>query len=124
MDRRSEKADTESKAGAMPNWTSENVPIHPMRLAKEINDFMNKDSDIIIADGGDTTTWNGMTRTMKCGGHYLDYGLFGSLAVGLPYANAAKLIHPDSRVLLLAETVLSVSILWNLKHLSERVSPL
>jgi acetolactate synthase-1/2/3 large subunit len=36
-----------------------------------------------------------MTRTMKQGGHYLDYGLFGSLAVGLPYANAAKYIYPE-----------------------------
>ncbi len=95
------KADQDSKAQAMPNWTSDNVPIHPMRLAKEINDFMDRDDDIVIADGGDTTTWNGMTRTMKQGGHYLDYGLYGSLAVGLPYANAARYLNPDKRVLLL-----------------------
>lgn len=63
---------------------------------------MNLDDDVVIADGGDTTTWNGMTRTMKKPGHYLDYGLYGSLAVGLPYANAAKLLYPDKRVLLLA----------------------
>lgn len=96
------KAAEESKAQAMPNWKSENVPIHPMRLAWEINSFMNRENDIVIADGGDTTTWIGMTRTMKKAGHYLDYGLFGSLAVGLPYANAAKLLYPEKRVLLLS----------------------
>ncbi len=96
------KAAEDSKAQAMPNWTSENVPIHPMRLAWEINSFMNREDDIVVADGGDTTTWIGMTRTMKKAGHYLDYGLFGSLAVGLPYANAAKLLNPEKRVLLLS----------------------
>jgi acetolactate synthase-1/2/3 large subunit len=42
----------------------------------------------------------GMTRTVGTPGRYLDYGIFGSLAVGLPYANAAKLLYPDSRVCL------------------------
>lgn len=96
------KAAEDSKAQAMPNWKSENVPIHPMRLAWEINSFMSREDDIVIADGGDTTTWIGMTRTMKKAGHYLDYGLFGSLAVGLPYANTAKYLYPENRVLLLS----------------------
>lgn len=91
----------ESKDMNQPNWTSENIPIHPMRLAKEINEFMNQDSDIVVADGGDTTTWMGMTRTINSAGRYLDYGIFGSLAVGLPYANTAKLLNPDSRVCLI-----------------------
>jgi acetolactate synthase-1/2/3 large subunit len=95
------RAEADSKAQAQPGWTSENVPIHPLRLAREIDSFMDREDDIVIADGGDTTTWNGMTRTMKSAGHYLDYGLFGCLAVGLPYANAAKYLNPDKRVLLL-----------------------
>jgi len=44
----------------------------------------------------------GMTRTMKRSGHYLDYGIYGSLGVGLPYANAAKLRYPEKRVCLIA----------------------
>ncbi len=94
--------DKQGKELASLNWKSDAEPIHPLRLAAEINEFMNRDDDIVIADGGDTTTWIGMTRTMKQGGHYLDYGLYGSLAVGLPYANAAKLLYPDKRVLLMA----------------------
>jgi acetolactate synthase-1/2/3 large subunit len=94
-------AHEQGKSFSQNDWASENIPIHPLRLAKEINQFMDKEDDIVVADGGDTTTWLGMTRTMKAPGTYLDYGIFGSLAVGLPYANAAKLLNPDKRVLLM-----------------------
>ena len=93
-------ADASGKAQAKPMWENSNIPIHPLRLAKELNDFMNREDDIVVADGGDTATWMGMTRTVRQAGHYLDYGLYGCLAVGIPYANAAKLRNPDKRVLL------------------------
>ncbi|HCY84569.1 MAG TPA: acetolactate synthase [Desulfobacteraceae bacterium] len=94
-------AHEEGKKQAAGDWNSDNTPIHPMRLAREINEFMDREDDIVVADGGDTTTWLGMTRTMKKAGAYLDYGIFGSLAVGLPYANAAKVLNPDKRVCLM-----------------------
>lgn len=93
------KADMEGKGLAKAMWECSTLPIHPMRLAREINDFMDREDDIVVADGGDTSTWMGMTRTIIKGGTYLDYGLYGCLAVGIPYANAAKLKHPDKRVL-------------------------
>ncbi len=95
------QAHTEGKAPSLKDWESDHVPIHPLRLAKAINTFMDRETDVVVADGGDTTTWMGMTRTLNRPGRYLDYGVFGSLAVGLPYANAAKLCYPDSRVLLI-----------------------
>ena len=94
-------AHKEGKEMSQNDWQSENIPIHPLRLAREIDEFMNEREDIVVADGGDTTTWMGMTRTMTRPGRYLDYGIFGSLAVGLPYANAAKVLNPDSRVCLI-----------------------
>jgi acetolactate synthase I/II/III large subunit len=94
-------AHKESKEISKNDWQSDNLPIHPLRLAGEVNEFMNQKTDIVVADGGDTTTWMGMTRTMTHAGRYLDYGIYGSLAVGLPYANAAKLLNPDSRVCLI-----------------------
>jgi acetolactate synthase-1/2/3 large subunit len=94
------EAHKQSKDASQKDWQSDHTPIHPLRLAKEVNEFMNKATDLVIADGGDTTTWMGMTRTMTCPGHFLDYGIFGSLAVGLPYANAAQLLNPGSRVCL------------------------
>ncbi len=97
-----EAADTAGKEPSKADWESNNTPIHPLRLAREVDNFMDREDDIVVADGGDTTTWMGMTRTIRKPGHYLDYGIFGSLAVGLPYANAAKLKNPDKRVLLIS----------------------
>ena len=93
-------AHKENRDLAQINWQSENTPIHQLRLAKEVDDFMNQSSDIVVADGGDNTVWMEMTRTTTHPGRYLDYGIYGSLAVGIPYANAAKLLYPDSRVCL------------------------
>ena len=95
------QAEKDGKEQARSMWECATLPIHPMRLAKEVNDFMDREDDMVIADGGDTSTWMGMTRTIVKGGTYLDYGLYGCLAVGIPYANAAKLMHPDRRVLLI-----------------------
>jgi acetolactate synthase-1/2/3 large subunit len=94
------KADVDGKTSTQPLWTSDAVPIHPLRLAREIDAFMGREDDIVVADGGDTQVWMGMTRTVRRGGHYFDSGLYGCLAVGIPFANAAKLHHPESRVLL------------------------
>jgi len=95
------QADKDGKTPAEADWNSTNEPIHQLRLAKEINAFMDREDDIVVCDGGDTTTWMGMTRTMAGPGHYLDYGIYGSMGVGIPYANAAKLRYPDKRVLLI-----------------------
>ncbi len=95
------KAAADGRAEAIPNWESDNVPIHPLRLAKEVNEFMDREDDIVVADGGDTAIWTGMTRTVRKPGHYQDSGLFGCLGVGLPYANTAKLLNPDKRVLVM-----------------------
>jgi acetolactate synthase-1/2/3 large subunit len=94
------EAEKDGKSEAEVNWTSDNIPIHPMRLASEVNKFMARDDDIVVADGGDTQIWMGMTRTIRQPGHYMDSGLFGCLAVGIPYANTAKLLNPDKRVCL------------------------
>ena len=94
------KADVDGKAPTQPLWSSDKVPIHPLRLAREIDAFMDREKDIVVADGGDTQIWMGMTRTVQTAGRYFDSGLYGCLAVGIPFANAAKLRHPESRVLL------------------------
>ena len=94
-------AHEQGKAMSANDWQSDKTPIHPLRLAREINEFMDRDNDIVVADGGDTATWMGMTRTIRSPGHYLDYGIYGSLAVGIPYANAAKLLYPEKRVCLI-----------------------
>jgi len=94
-------AETGAKSTVQELWTSDNVPIHPIRLAREIDDFLDGEDDIVVADGGDTQIWMGMTRTVRRSGRYLDSGLYGCLGIGIPYANAAKFLYPDSRVCLI-----------------------
>ncbi|HNR52220.1 MAG TPA: thiamine pyrophosphate-binding protein, partial [Deltaproteobacteria bacterium] len=93
-------ADKESKSQTMPMWESDAVPIHALRAAQEINTFMDRPDDIVVADGGDAQIWMGMTRTVRRPGRYLDSNLYGCLGVGLPYANAAQLTNPGKRVCL------------------------
>lgn len=81
------------------NWKGEEGLIHPWKLATEIDAFMNKEDDIVAADGGDMQIWMSLKRTCRLPGHYLETGLYGCLGVGLPYGNAAKLLNPDKRVL-------------------------
>jgi acetolactate synthase-1/2/3 large subunit len=42
-----------------------------------------------------------ITRTFRQAGHYLDYGIFGSLGGGIPYAMISKFLFPEKRVLLI-----------------------
>ncbi len=95
-----EQKQSEARALTAPSWESEAVPIHPLRLMAEVDRFMERDDDVVVVDGGDTQVWMGMTRTVRRAGHYLDSGLYGCLGVGLPYAHAAKLHRPGSRVCL------------------------
>jgi acetolactate synthase-1/2/3 large subunit len=79
---------------------SQKLPINPGRLAHEVDLFMNKEDDIVITDGGDTVTWVHAYRTCLQPWAEMSSGLYGCLGCGIPYANAAKLIRPQSRVLL------------------------
>lgn len=82
------------------HYTSDQVPIHPARLAKEIDRFMDRPDDIIVYDGGDMPTWMLSYRTCVAPWNEMASGLYGCLGCGLPYAAASKLIRPQSRVML------------------------
>ena len=82
------------------NTESKSIPINPGRLAQEIDNFMDRVDDIVITDGGDLPSWVLTTRTCRGLWNEMASGLFGCLGVGLPYANAAKLVRPQSRVLM------------------------
>ena len=88
-----------SRADA-PFLNSEAVPIHPLRLAREINDFLTKDT-IFIADGGDVVTISASVIKTRTPGHWLDPGPLGTLGVGTPFAIAAKAAKPENEVVVL-----------------------
>ncbi|SHN47098.1 thiamine pyrophosphate-binding protein [Cryptosporangium aurantiacum] len=84
----------------LPRQLSDASPIHPLRLAHEINEFLTPDS-IFIGDGGDIVTFSGGVVQPKSPGHWMDPGPLGTLGVGVPFALAAKYARPDKEVVCL-----------------------
>lgn len=93
--REAEAAATEK---LMPLFTSDQTPIHPYRVAWEINKFLNDDT-IYIGDGGDVVTISAQAVRPRGPGNWMDPGALGSLGVGTGFALAAKLAHPNKEVL-------------------------
>jgi acetolactate synthase-1/2/3 large subunit len=81
--------------------TSQNEqPIHQARLAKEIAEFLDGDS-ILVADGGETSGWMGEQAIVESAGRWMTHGYLGCLGVGMPFGMAAKVAHPEARVLVI-----------------------
>ena len=84
----------------IPFLYSDAMPIHPMRLAREIQEFMAEDA-IFIADGGDIVTTAASIILPQRPGSWLDTGPMGTLGVGTPFAIAAGAACPDREVVIL-----------------------
>ncbi len=86
----------------LPLLTSDQSPIHPIRLMFEIMQRIDENT-IVVIDGGDTATFGNSFLPATGPGQYMGIanGSFGPLGVGVPYAMAAKLAHPEKKVLLI-----------------------
>ena len=84
----------------MPMFKSEESPIHPYRLAWEINEFLTEDT-IYIGDGGDIVTISAQAVQPRSPGNWMDPGALGSLGVGTGFAMAAGLANPDKEIICL-----------------------
>jgi len=82
----------------MPLFKSDKTPIHPYRVAWELNEFLTEDT-IYIGDGGDVVTISAQAVQPRQPGHWMDPGALGSLGVGTGFAMAAKIVHPNKEVL-------------------------
>ncbi len=76
-------------------------PIHPLRLAKEVRDFFDRDA-IVCVDGGNSILWTLHLNRIYKPRSYLYACDSGHLGVGLPYAIAAKKTHPNRQVYLIS----------------------
>jgi acetolactate synthase-1/2/3 large subunit len=91
-------AEAKASDKLMPLFLSDNDPIHPYRVAWEINEFLTEDT-IYIGDGGDVVTISAQAVQPRAPGNWMDPGALGSLGVGTGFALAAGLAHPDKEVL-------------------------
>jgi acetolactate synthase I/II/III large subunit len=69
-------------------------PVHPLRLCREVV-MAAPPETIFVLDGGDILSFARQMVEPGGPGRFLDPGPFGCLGVGLPFANAARLAHPD-----------------------------
>ena len=82
----------------LPELKSDAVPINPYRVAYELNEFLTEDT-IYIGDGGDVVTITAQAVQPRSPGHWMDPGPLGTLGIGVPFAMAAKYVHPEKEVL-------------------------
>ncbi|HEU4368388.1 MAG TPA: thiamine pyrophosphate-binding protein [Methylomirabilota bacterium] len=102
-DWRARVADREREARARLDalCAADDVPVSHYRGAAEIARPVTADT-IVVGDGGDVVGCASRVVRLHGPGQWLDPGPFGCLGVGPPFAIAAKLLHPDRRVLLVA----------------------
>jgi thiamine pyrophosphate-dependent acetolactate synthase large subunit-like protein len=92
--------DAEKNAEQEKAMSSDNLPIHPLRLCKEVRDFLKRDA-ILVVDGQEILNFGRQSIPTFVPGHRLNSGAFGCMGVGLPFGVGAKVAKPDTQVLVL-----------------------
>jgi acetolactate synthase-1/2/3 large subunit len=78
---------------------SDEVPVDPQRMCREVRDWLaTLDDPIVIGDGGDIVATAAKILPVKREGAWMDPGPLGTLGVGAPFAIAAQLANPGKRV--------------------------
>ena len=75
-----------------------NQPLHPMDVYTSLEGII-EDDTFIIMDGGDYVQWGRSFMKAHKPGRFIRLGPLSHLGAGLPYGMAAKLAHPESKVL-------------------------
>jgi acetolactate synthase-1/2/3 large subunit len=92
--------DAEKNAESDKAMSTDDTPIHPLRLCKEVRDFLQRDA-ILVVDGQEILNFGRQSIPTYVPGHRLNSGAFGTMGVGLPFGNGAKVAKPDTQVLVL-----------------------
>jgi acetolactate synthase-1/2/3 large subunit len=89
----------QEKAQALLN--TDQTPIHPLRLFKEVRDFMDRDA-IIVVDGHETLNFARQTIPTHVPGHRVNAGPNGCMGVAVPFGLGAKVAKPNTQVIVLS----------------------
>lgn len=90
----------EKGAKSAAKMKTDQRPIHPLRLCKEIGEFLDRDA-ILVVDGQEILNFGRQSIPTFMPGHRLNSGPFGCMGVGLPFGVGAKIARPDKQVLVL-----------------------
>ena len=92
--------DQTKRAEAEQAMSTDQQPIHPLRLCKEVRDFIDRDA-ILVVDGQEILNYGRQSIPTFVPRHRLNSGVFGTMGVGLPFGVGAKVARPDKQVLVL-----------------------
>jgi acetolactate synthase-1/2/3 large subunit len=92
--------DAQREAQTRALMDSEMRPMHPLRLMKEVRDFIDRDA-VLVVDGHETLNFARQSIPTYVPGHRINAGTHGTMGVGVPYAIAAKAAKPDKQVICL-----------------------
>src|SRR5258705_5668348 len=92
--------DAEKSAEQDKAMSSDATPIHPLRLCKEVRDFLRRDA-ILVVDGQEILNFGRQAIPTFTPGHRLNSGAFGCMGVGLPFGVGAKVAEPNTQVVVL-----------------------
>ena len=93
--------ETELETDFSAQLNSDEVPIDPLRLCREVRDFVADKDVILIGDGGDIVAQASKVLPVPEENCWMDPGPLGTLGVGMPFALAAQLAKPEKRVLII-----------------------
>ena len=88
------------QAKLKPLLNSDQVPIHPLRLCKEVRDFLPRDS-ILAVDGHETLLFARQSIPVYYPRQRLNPGPFACMGVGVPFGVGAKAARPEKPVVVL-----------------------
>jgi len=91
----------EAEAKVQQALDSDEVPIDPQRMCREVRDWLETLGEtIVIGDGGDIVATAAKIIPVRREGAWMDPGPLGTLGVGAPFALAAQASNPDKRVVI------------------------
>lgn len=91
------RARSAARARLEAGEASEEVPIHPLRLCREIREILTPET-IVAIDGGNWQQWARAALPARGAGRWLRLGNLGTVGAALPFGVAAKLARPESPV--------------------------
>jgi thiamine pyrophosphate-dependent acetolactate synthase large subunit-like protein len=89
----------EERASVSAN--SDSIPIHPLRLMKEIRELLPRNA-IVVEDGHDTLGFCRHSIPSFEPGHRINPGTLGNVGVGVPFGMGAKAAKPDAPVVVIS----------------------
>ncbi len=97
-----QEVETKAEQEVEAKLGSDEVPIDPQRMCREVRDWLDEMGEpIVIGDGGDIVATAAKIIPVKSEGAWMDPGPLGTLGVGMPFALAAQVANPDRRVVII-----------------------